>query len=556
MSDPHCRHEPKTQLSWNHGCERWFEDHSRLLSILVLAVGLGVRLKAAWGTFLNPDEALHFLIANQPSWRLAYQASLTTAHPPLLIFLLYFWRTLGTSEFVLRLPSVLAGTAFCWACFKWLSTAFDRAVGWIGLVLVTFLPPMIALSAEVRQYMLLLLFISSAAYLLESALEKDSAGLMLVFSIALYLGLLSHYSGFLFAAAIGAYGLLRLIQGTSSARVITVWIASQVGALAIAVFLYATHISKQKGTVQTMQAMEEWLRKSYYHPGHDNWLLFVLGRSFGVFQFTFGQLIVGDVAGLLFLVAAVLLLAEKSPRMQNRAAPWQMGVLLTLPFALNGAAAFTKLYPYGGTRHCVFLAIFGLAGVSFVLARWVQHQTARGAGVAILVVAACNAFGAPHRPFMLRQDQSSQQMRLAMNAVRTEVSPNDWLFVDYQTSLLLNHYLCPQRTMPFDSSIAHPQIFYCDGYHVISADPHTWRFESQPFLSKWDEMGRAIDLKAGEKVWVIQEGWDIKLAADLPNKLPQFRVIHPRRFGSNITIFELSWGQLTSGTAAQEADGH
>lgn len=509
----------------------------------MLGVGLVVRLGVAWGTFLNPDEALHYLIANQASWRAAYQASLTTAHPPLLILLLCFWRTLGVSEFVLRLPSVLMGTAFCWAYFKWLTTTFGRAAGWIGFVLVTFLPPMISLSAEVRQYMLLLFFITSAAYLLERALAMNSVCLMLVSSICLYLGLLSHYSGFLFAAALGAYGLLRLLDEPPPIKVLTAWISSQVGALGIAVFLYLTHVSKQQGTTQTMQAMEEWLRKSYYHAGHDNLLLFVLGRSFGVFQYIFGYLAAGDIAGLLFLAAVVLLFRGKNASSQNRATAWQLGVLLFLPFVLNCAAAIVKVYPYGGTRHCVFLIIFGLAGVSFVLARWVRQQTARGVAVAILVVAVCNVFGAPHRPFMLRRDQSSQQMNQAMNAVRREVSPGVPLFVDYQTSLLLNHYLCPQRAMPFDGSITNLQALDCAGYRVISADPHTWRFDAHTFLGKWDELVRTRSLKPGDKVWVIQEGWDIKLATDLQNQFAEFRSLRPESFGENITMFELTVGQ-------------
>ena len=550
MSDSqHRRHEPEAQLGWSHCCESWFEARSNRIALLVIAVGLLVRLGAAWGTFLNPDEALHYLIANQASWRTAYLASLTTAHPPLLILLLYFWRILGASEFTLRFPSVLLGTAFCWAYFKWLTSVFGRTAGWIGFILVTFLPPMISLSAEVRQYMLMLLFITSAAYLLERSLARNSVGSMLLFSICLYLGLLSHYSGFLFAAAIGVYGLFRLISGRSSVSLIAAWTSGQAGALGIAVFLYVSHISKQKGSTQAMQAMEEWLRKSYYHPGHDNLFLFVLGRTFGVFQFIFGHLAVGDIAGLLFLIAVILLFRGKNVTTQSGTSAWQLGVLLFLPFVLNCLAAIMKVYPYGGTRHCVFLAIFGLAGVSFVFAEWACQQTARGVGVAILVVAVCNVFGAPHRPYMLRRDQSSQQMSQAMNAVRHEVPPTVPLFVDYQTSLLLNHYLCPQRAMSFDSSTANLQAFYCAGYRVISADPHTWRFDAQTFLIKWDELVRTDNLKPGDRVWVIQEGWDIKLAAELQNQFREFRGLHAESFGSDITMFELRVGQPIPGNA-------
>src|SRR5215813_9194237 len=76
----------------------------------VLAVGVAVRLWHATGTYLNPDEALHFFVANKVTWWETYQASLNVSHPPLLIVLLRVWRGLGTSEMMLRLPSIIAGT--------------------------------------------------------------------------------------------------------------------------------------------------------------------------------------------------------------------------------------------------------------------------------------------------------------------------------------------------------------------------------------------------------------------------------------------------------------
>src|ERR1051326_2908623 len=79
---------------------------------LLVVIGFLLRLWHASGTYLNPDEALHFFVANKTSWWLTYRASLTVSHPPLLIFLLRVWRTLGTSELMLRLPSMIAGLAF------------------------------------------------------------------------------------------------------------------------------------------------------------------------------------------------------------------------------------------------------------------------------------------------------------------------------------------------------------------------------------------------------------------------------------------------------------
>src|SRR5690348_11612460 len=78
--------------------------------LLLIAAGLFLRLRLAWLTFLNPDEALHYFLAYQPSLKLAYEASLTTAHPPLMVIFLHYWSLPGRSEFFLRLPFLIAGT--------------------------------------------------------------------------------------------------------------------------------------------------------------------------------------------------------------------------------------------------------------------------------------------------------------------------------------------------------------------------------------------------------------------------------------------------------------
>ena len=174
-----------------------------LLPLCLVACGVVPRLILARETFLNPDEALHYLLSDQPSLAMAYKASLTTAHPPLLVLVLHYWRLLGTSELALRTLALLTGTAFCWIMFLWLRRVADRATALAGLTLFLFAPSLITLSAEVRQYSLLLFVAASSLYFLERALEENSPRMMLLSSCALYLALLSHYSSLIFALAIG-----------------------------------------------------------------------------------------------------------------------------------------------------------------------------------------------------------------------------------------------------------------------------------------------------------------------------------------------------------------
>lgn len=142
-----------------------------LLSLF--AVGLLARFYFAGFLFLDPDECLHYWVSVQPSLAAAYHATLSTAHPPLFIIFLYYWRWLGHSEIMLRLPGVLAGLAFCWIIYRWIGRVAGDEIADIALPFLLFTPSLIWLSAEVRQYWLLLLFIAIALYCFERAVAEQ-----------------------------------------------------------------------------------------------------------------------------------------------------------------------------------------------------------------------------------------------------------------------------------------------------------------------------------------------------------------------------------------------
>ncbi|MGH9503758.1 MAG: glycosyltransferase family 39 protein [Terriglobales bacterium] len=533
--------ETSAPANWQQRLENPFESHQTFAARLVLLAAFLLRLWKASGTFLNLDEAMHFLAANKSSLADAYRTSLNLAHPPLLILLLHAWRKLGTSEALLRLPSVLAGTIFCWIFFRWLTRLLGPAPGWLGFLLVSFLPAFVELSAEVRQYALLLCFMMAAAYMLELALVEKSAAKMAACFVFLYLAMFTHFSALLFAGAMGVYSLWRLLSDHHPPRRLTaVWVAGQAGAIGLFAFLYVFQISKLKGGASA-QHMQVLLANSYFHAGRDHLLGFIFARSFGVLQYTFGQLAVGDIAGLLFVAGIVLLLVGKEVPEQPGPSARQLGLFLLLPFAINGVAAIVDLYPYGGTRHSAFLLPFAVAAVSLAIARFTNRRLSSALGIAVLIVAACQVFGAPHRPYMRREDQRSSNMTQATDAIRQRVAPDDVIFVDFQSSFLLRFYLCPEISFsglpPADF-----RTFSCAGHRVISTSSETNVWTADSFLRRWNEMVATCGLKPGQTVWIFQAGWDIGLARELKEKLPQFRNLKADSFGRNIFLFEMTVG--------------
>ncbi|MGA7302095.1 MAG: glycosyltransferase family 39 protein [Candidatus Sulfotelmatobacter sp.] len=536
---------PQQIISHANSAESWPRGRIDLAAVFILLFGLIARMWAASGTFLNPDEALHFRLANQTSWLLAYRQSLTASHPPLLTFILYFWRVLGTSELWLRMPSILAGVVFCWMFYKWLRNAAGDLAGLIGLIFVSFLPPVVLLSAEIRQYALLLAFLASALYFLDDSFAKNSSARMIAFSLCLYLAMLSHYSAFWFAAALGIYALLRFTERISLALK-TTWAIGQIGALALAIFLYKSHISKL-GVGESRTALQGWmsdffLRRSYFDAAHDDPLLFLVGHSFGAFQYFFGQLAVGDVMGLLFVLGVVLLLRGKDLP-QQKADSRRLAILLLLPFAVAAVAALAHVYPYGGTRHIAFLIIPGVAGVSVAIARLAADSWKRGLAAAALIVVACIAFGKTRPPSMDRADQSRTHMTAAIDFIKQNVKPNELIFTDYQTDLILGHYLCQQEPISFEAAPATFEQFSCGGYHVVSQDYKGWQFWAPNFSEEWQRLMKDFNLQPGDVVWIVQAGWGTHLPQDLQRQFAEFRNLHFESFGKNILIFKLTVGQ-------------
>ena len=546
---------PSFDVARENLAESWLVKHTNLAAAVVVLAGFAARLWAASGTFLNPDEALHFRIANQASLALVYRASLAESHPPLLYWVLHCMRWLGTSEMWLRLPSVIAGTVFCWFLFRWLTLVMGRLSGFIGLLLVALLLPVVRLSAEVRQYALLLMFVAGALYFLERALAEGSAAWMAASALLLYLGMLSHYSVLFFVIGLGGYGLLKIFVRSSAPppwKFIALWGATQLGALALLLFLYEAHLSHlgrgESRTVLQGWMSEFYLRRSYFEAGRDSPFLFVIGHTFGVFQFVFGQLVVGDIAGLLFLLSLALLWRGSVERSRR-----QLVLFFVFLYALACGASLAHVYPYGGTRHSTFLIIPAIAGVSFAIARLAARNWPRGLILALEIVAICAIFGKQHQPYITRADQSRAHMAEAMKFLRGNVASGGLIFTDYESSLVLGHYLCEQKLVSVQISNAQFETFNCGGYRVITANRTTaTNFTPEVFLGLGPDFVSTFDANPGDSVWIFQTGWGV----DLPERLrglPEFHNLQFHAFGNNIKIFKLMAAETLHSTIAHPA---
>jgi hypothetical protein len=538
------------------GLEAWITARLELIALVIIGVGFAIRLLLAINSFLNPDEIIHFMTADQSSLAKACEESIGCQHPPLHYVFLYFWRFFGRSDFLLRLPSLLMGTALLWIVFKWLSLIFSPAAGLLGLGMMTFSPEIVLLSTEVRGYVILLLLVFSAFDCLERSLREQTPRMMAFFSVLLVLAILTDYSAVWLALVLGFYVLVRVLRKELSANNRYMWFGGQAAVAVVGLVLFQAQIPAFRQSGAQQFARESWLRASYFHPGADNLLLFLARNTVAVFQFLLSSRVLGIAALLLFVVAVIWLFLTRSSRLalagkSEPPANQDYALLIALPFVVAAGLALTGLVPYGGTRHSLLPAVFGFVGLSFILAQFMRHRLAP-ALLATAVLGPIWTFTAHTAPdwYIAPRDQRSSLMWEAMAYVRQVTPANGFVFSDDQSQVLLTRYLCGGKQR---AAQLHPRGFIefdCEGstgvppvprFRLVS--PETWTFKvgdtsdvfNRDFGQEFVRFREGYVVKPGDTVCVVSAGWGENLVA----KLARQHIRYPglRTFGNHIAVF-------------------
>jgi hypothetical protein len=521
---------PSSSTLWNS---------SLALPLSLLLFGLAIRLYFAHVFFLNPDEALHYLLSLQPDLQATYQATLPTSHPPLYIVFLHYWGYLGSSEFFLRLPSVLAATAFCWMVFRWVKLVATESAALICLTLLLFSPSLIYLSTELRQYAFVLLFSGAALLLLELGLTRNSPRFIMASGLALWLALLTHYSAVLVALTLGLYALWRITSSKIRGATLIAWVAAQFTALTIALVLFKTQVLQLKLRGRFAMAAETYLKRSSFHAGQEHAISFVLRATIRLFHYFFSQGAVG-AAGLLLFIAAIVLLVRDRPQQNAFASSRQLAFLMTFPLLVNCALGLKDVYPYGGTRHSSYLAIFIFPAIAIALARLrTTRQWLKAASIGFVLLL-CNLVPSPTGEYIRHRDQNRKQMLSAVNFLQKEAGPGSLIVTDNQGGLLLSYYLCGSKVVPFSGVVQHFSLAPCGHMQVFSLDPRQWIFHAGTFSNDLLALKAAFKLPSGQRLWVFQSGWLVDNEADFRAELKQFGCPATHDFGRNILACEIS----------------
>jgi hypothetical protein len=363
---------------------------------------------------------------------------------------------------------------------------------------------------------------------------------MLLSFLALYLALSTHYSALIFALATGVYALIRFRPGKTSASVFTVWMGGQIAALALIAFYWKTQVVPLKQSRLTQTLADSYLRGSIFHRGEDRVIPFILRTNIKVFHYLFSQGAMGVLGLVLFVVGIVLLFRSKDPTLDpHKPTPSQLGLLLTLPFLVNCAAAVAGAYPYGGTRHNSYLAIFAMSGVAVAVARWRPSRAWAKPAALVVGLAICNFTVLPGGVYMKPQNQRIALMRQAMAFVDQSIPKGSVIVTDLEGRLALGYYLC------HNFSVVHPplQPFYrtpCGSYDLIFQDPSRWIFRAPTFPSDMQTLQKMYGLDPQRRVWFFQAGFVVDKEPELRALLRrEYGCVEPHEFGQNIFVCEI-----------------
>lgn len=137
-------------------------------------------LNANWSGLPSVSRIIQFLSTNDNS-------------PPLYYLFLHFWMKLGSGEFMLRLPSAIAGVIAVFIIFRISETLFDRNTGLIAAFLAGASPFYLWVSQEARMYAFLSMFSLFSFYFFIRAIKENKIKLWLGYVIFSLLALYTHY---------------------------------------------------------------------------------------------------------------------------------------------------------------------------------------------------------------------------------------------------------------------------------------------------------------------------------------------------------------------------
>jgi len=196
----------------------------RLLCLLVILVGFGLRVYRLGAQSLWYDEGFSVWLARQPLPAITFG----DFNPPLYYYLLHFWvSAAGSGEFAVRFPSAFFGVLTVAATFALGAAVFGPTAGLAGAALAAASPFLIWYSQEARMYALGVLLGVVASWLAWQGFNGRRT--WAAYALAVAAGAYTHYLTLLVPLGHAVFAAGRLL-GPKGRPAVRAWFLAAAGA--------------------------------------------------------------------------------------------------------------------------------------------------------------------------------------------------------------------------------------------------------------------------------------------------------------------------------------
>ena len=171
------------------------------------------------------------------------------------------------------------------------------------------------------------------------------------------------------------------------------------------------------------------------------------------------------------------------------------------------------IYPYGGTRHSVFLLVFASVAIGITL-------SALSAGrlwpavvlVAVLVpVSVSTVLRAPER-------HGAARMKAAIIEFRAAAPPGSLLFMDLETGRILDYYLERKAWTALRTGLQGFWESSAGGYRIVGSP--FWNASEYLLGNELLRFVEVYRIPAGQAIWLIHVGSDYNLSSVVSRRFP------------------------------------
>jgi uncharacterized membrane protein len=189
-----------------------------------MGLSIVIRLLKLASRSLSHDELISVTFASLPLGDMLKVVRSADPHPPLYYIQLHLWMLLGTTDFWIRLNSVLWSVAAVLSLYVITKKLFSEKLALICATLFTLSPVSVAYAQEARMYSLLMFLAVWACFFTHEFMQSTRTRTMVVgIFIAHCAFLYTHGAGFLILLSTTGYALILLLSDFSRLRRFLSW---------------------------------------------------------------------------------------------------------------------------------------------------------------------------------------------------------------------------------------------------------------------------------------------------------------------------------------------